>query len=116
MRWIEEVAMTISVDDLDTSQSIFGYQFANFEMLHAKIASSLKKIIPNSNFKNRVNLEEQRAQLDDRFLRDAQITFMIYEHFRVTSTHAAILVYRDLFSISSHDDVVQRFDTRWDEV
>ena len=60
--------------------------------------------------------EQQRPKRDDRFLRGGQITFMIYEHFRVTSTHVAILVYRDLFSISLHDDVVQRFDTRWEEV
>ena len=41
--------------------------------LIAKIASSLKKVIQNSNFKKRVNLEEQKAQLDDRFLRGRQV-------------------------------------------
>ena len=37
--------MVGSVDDLKTSQSIVEHRFPNFEMLHAKIASALKKII-----------------------------------------------------------------------
>ena len=51
MRWIKEVDMATSADDLKTSQSFFGYQFPNFAMLDATIASNLKKIIQNSNFK-----------------------------------------------------------------
>ena len=58
MLWIKEV------DDLKTSQSIRGHRFLNFEMLDGKIASSLNKIIQNSNFKKKkVNLAEQKAQL-----------------------------------------------------
>ena len=49
----------LSVDDLKTSRSIFGHLFPNFEALDAKIASSLKEIIPNSNLKNRFNLVAQ---------------------------------------------------------
>ena len=67
MRWLEEVEVVDSVDDLGMSQSVRGHRFTNFEMLDAKIASSLKKIIPNSNFLKRVTLAEQIAQLDDRF-------------------------------------------------
>ena len=70
MKWIT------AVDDLKSSQSTRGRRFPNFEMLNAKIPSSLKKIIPNSHFKKRVNLAEQKAQLDDRFLRGRQIAFM----------------------------------------
>ena len=65
MRWIKDVEMVDSVDDLKTSQSIRGHWFPNFEILDVKIASSLKKIIQNSNFKKRVNLPEH----DDRFFR-----------------------------------------------
>ena len=46
-------------------------------MLDAKIAPALKKIITNPYFKKRVNLEEQEAQMEDRFLRGRQIAFMI---------------------------------------
>ena len=41
----------------------------NFEVLDARIASALNRIIQNSHFKRRVSLEEQKAQKEDRFLR-----------------------------------------------
>ena len=48
--------MVESVDDLESSRSIQGYTyFPNFEMLNARIASSLNKIIQNSYFKNEVS-------------------------------------------------------------
>ena len=42
-------------------------------MLDAKIVSTLEKIIHNSYFKKRVNPAEQKAQVEDRFLRGRQI-------------------------------------------
>ena len=41
-----------------------------FEMLDAKIPSSLKKNIQNSKFKNRISLAERKSQLDDFFVED----------------------------------------------
>ena len=57
--------------------AIAGKNFPNFEMLDAKIASALNKIIQNSQFKKKVSLEEQKAQKEGRFLRGTQIAFMI---------------------------------------
>ena len=51
MRCMNEVEMATCANDLETSRSIFGNQFPDFEMLDAKVASSLKKIIQHSNFK-----------------------------------------------------------------
>ena len=85
-------------------------------MLDAKIASALNKIIQHSHFKQKVSLEEQKAQKDGRFLRGRQIAFMIYDYVRVTGAHDAVLHYADLFSFALRDDNVQEFDTRWDEV
>ena len=45
MSWIHEVEMARSSDDLKTSQSIGGESFLDFEMLDARIASALRKII-----------------------------------------------------------------------
>ena len=45
--WIKEAEIAKSVVDLMTSQSIEGRDFPDFEMLDAKIASALKRIIPN---------------------------------------------------------------------
>ena len=70
-----------SVDDLKTHQSIGGRRFPNFEMLDAKIASALKKIIQNSNFKKKVSLEEQKAQKEDRFPRGGQIILLFLAFF-----------------------------------
>ena len=84
MWWIKEVEKAETADDLKTSQSIGGHIFPNFEMLDAKIASALKKIISNSHFKKRVDLEGHKAQMQDRFLHERQILYMIYECGRVT--------------------------------
>ena len=52
--------------------------------------------------------------MEDRFLRGRQIAYMIYEYFRVTGAHEAVLDYSDLFSITFHGDDIQDFDSRWD--
>ena len=108
--------MVDSLDELKASRSACTKDFSIFEMLDAKIASALNKIIQNSQFKKKVSLEEQKAQKEVRFLRGRQIAFMIYDYFRVTGAHNAVLDYADLFSVTLHDDNVQEFDTRWDEV
>ena len=77
-----------------------GKNFPSYEMLDAKIASALNRIIQNSHFKKKVSLEEQNAQKEDRFLRGRQIAFMIYDNFRVTGAHDTVLDHADLFSVS----------------
>ena len=59
---IKEVEMVESVDDLNTSRSIRGTQGQDFEVLDAKIASALNRIIQNTRFKKKVSLEEMKAQ------------------------------------------------------
>ena len=61
MQWIKEVEMVDSVDDLRSSSSIRGISMPNFEVLDARIASALNKIIHNSQFKRRISLEEQKG-------------------------------------------------------
>ena len=48
MLWIKEVEMVESVDDLKSSFSVRGTHGPNFEVLDAKIASALNKIIHNT--------------------------------------------------------------------
>ena len=85
-------------------------------MLDAMIASALNKIIQNSHFKKKVSLEEQKAQKEDRFLRGRQIAFMICNCFRVTGAHDTVLDFADFISATLHDENIQEFNTRWDEV
>ena len=50
----------------------------DFEVLNARIASALNRIIHNSHFIRRVSLEEQKVQKEDRFLRGRQIAHLIW--------------------------------------
>ena len=61
MLWINEVEMVESVDDLKSSCSVRGIRMPDFEVLDAKIASALNRIIHNIQFKRRVSLEEEKA-------------------------------------------------------
>ena len=81
MQWIKEVELVDSVDELRSSSSSRGISMPNFEVLDARIASALNKIIHNSHFKRRISLEEQKAQKQDRFLRGRQIAYLIYDYF-----------------------------------
>ena len=87
-----------------------------FEMLDARIASALNKIIQNSHFKRRLSLEEQKAQKQDRFLRGRQIAYLIYDYFRVTGIQDSVENYADLFTISLRSDDIQEFDSKWDGI
>ena len=49
--------------------------------MDAKIPSGLNNIIQSSYSKKEVSQEEQKAQVQDRFLRGRHIAFMIYEYF-----------------------------------
>ena len=86
MQWIKEVELVDTVDDKRSSSSIRGISMPNFEVLDARIASALNKIIHNSHFKRRISLEAQKAQKEDRFFRGRQIAYLIYDYFRVNWT------------------------------
>ena len=41
---------------------------------------------------------------------------MIYDYFRVIGAHVSVLDFAEFFSVTLHDDNIQEFDTRWDDV
>ena len=51
MQWIKEVKLVDSVDELRSSSSTRGISMLNFEVLDARIASALNRIIHKSQFK-----------------------------------------------------------------
>ena len=53
MQWIKEVELVDSVGELRSSSSTRGISMPNCEVLDARIASALNKIIHNSQFKRR---------------------------------------------------------------
>ena len=113
MLWIKGVELVASVDDLKSSSSTRGISMPNFEVLDARIASALNKIIHNSHFK-RISLEEQKAQKQDLFLRGRQIVYLIFKYFRVTGANDSVENYADLFIIALRNDDIQEFDPKWD--
>ena len=106
MQWIKEVELVDSVDDLRSSSSTRGISMPHFEVLDARIASTLNKIIQNS--QRKISLEEHKAQKEDRFLRGRQIAYLIYEYFRVTGTDDSVENYADLFTIVPRNDDIFR--------
>ena len=116
MLWIKEVELVDSVDELRSSSSIRGIPMPNFEVLDARIASALNKIIHNSHFKRRINLEEQKAQKEDRFFRGRQIAHLIYEYSRVTGANDSVENYADLLTIGLRNDDIQEFYSKWDGI
>ena len=76
----------------------------NFEVLDARIASALNKIILFSHFKRRISLDEQKTQKQDRFFRGRQIAYLIYDYFRVTGSHDFVENYADLFTVVLRND------------
>ena len=85
----------------------------DFEVLDARIASALNRIIDNSHFKRKVSLEEKKAQKEDRFLRGRQIAYLIYEYFRVTGANDSVENNADLFTIALRNDDIEEFDSKW---
>ena len=117
MHWITEVETAKSTDDLTTSQSITGRRdFPDYEMLDAKIASALTKLLTSVYFRKRVSAGEQRAQKDDRFLRGKQIAYIIHEYFRATGACQAVQGLSGPFNLRLQNDDVQDFDTAASEI
>ena len=116
MLWIKEVEMVESVDDLKSSCSIRGTQGSDFEVLDAKIASALNRIVRIPNSKERSVWRNKKAPKEYRFLRGRQIAYLIYDYFRVTGSNDSVENYADLFTVFLRNDIVQEFDSKWDEI
>ena len=108
--------MVDSVDDLKSSHSIGGTHGPNFELLDARIAPALNKIIQNTHFKKKVSLEEMKGHKEDSFFRGIQIAYLIYEYFRVIGANDSVENYADLFTFVLQNNNIQGFDTKWDEI
>ena len=108
--------MVDSVGDLKSSSSVSGIRMPDFEVLDAKIASAMNKIIHNTQFKRKVSLEERKAQKEDRFLQGRQIAYLIYEYFWVTGATDSVENYADLFTFVLRNDDIQEFNSKSDEI
>ena len=115
MLWIKEVDGWIS----GWSEIFVFYQRIlgpDFEVLDARIASALNRIIQNTRFKKKVSLEEQKAQKEDHFYHGKQFTYLIYDYFRVTGANDSVENCADLCTISLRNDDIQEFDSKFDGI
>ena len=67
MQWIKEVELVDSVDDLYSSSSTRGISMPNFELLDARIASALKRIIHNSYLKGRISADAVSVYFQEKW-------------------------------------------------
>ena len=113
MVWVKEVEMVESVDDLKSSRTIRG----TLELLDARIASALNKIIQNTRFKEKFSLEEMKAHKEDRFLRWRQIAYLIHEYFQVKGSNDSVENYADLFTNvltqTPSDEILESLNKSW---
>ena len=116
VQWIKEVEMATSIDDLMTSQSIAGRRdFTDYEMLDAKVASTLKKIIECALPKECQRRRATRSENTNDSYEEGRLHNMIYEHFRASGAYEAVKGLSDLFKKASTDDHVQDCDTKFDQ-
>ena len=94
--WIKEVEMVDPMEELKSSRSVAGKNFPNFEMLDAKIASALNKMIPVSVRKTDRLHDLRLLSSDWRSWYSIRLCWFILCHL--------------------HDDNIQEFETIWDEV
>ena len=113
MHWIKEVEMVDSVDDLKSSSSVRGIRMPDFEVLDARIASALNRIIHNSHFKKGQSVGTKSPK-GGPFPSRQTDCYLIYEYFWVTGANDSVEKYADLFTISLRNDDIQEFDSKWD--
>ena len=114
--WIKEVEMAKSIDDLMTSQSTEGKHFPGMEMLDAKIASTLRKIISPIP-KGESVLKSSDAQKHDPLKKGRQNC--LHDPWPLSSNWSFYDVAQglsDMLNICLHGDDDQDFGTRWDQV
>ena len=114
-RWIWEVELPTSVDDLKTSRSVFGHRFPRIRDAWCEDRFLPKGGSPKFALqKEGPSRRAEGSKMTGSFAEDRMLLWS-YEHFWVTGTHVAVLDCSDQFSKTWHGDDVQGFDTRWDE-
>ena len=117
MLWIKEVEMVDSMDDLKSSSSLRGIQMPKFEVLDARIASALNRIIHNSHFKRRINQPggtkgPEAGPFPSRHTDRLPDLRVLLGHWRQRFCRELCR----LFSNVLQNDDIQEFDSKWDEI
>ena len=115
-----------SVDELRSSSSTRGISMPNFEVLDARIASALNKIIHNSHFKRRISLRNQRPRRRTvSFAQDRLLTWSVSTSgsqeptilSRITPTYLRLVfemtIFRNYFIVGRNSIINDENPTWW---
>ena len=117
MQWIKELELDDSVDESRSSLSIRVISMPNFEVLDARIASALNKIIHGSHFNRRISLEERKKGPEAGPFPSRQTVCLL--DLRLLLGHwnpLSVENYADLSIVSLRNDDIQEFDSKWDGI
>ena len=78
------------------------------------MASGLGKILTRRS-KKQVTTTEGKVQSEKRSLAGRQIAWMICDFVKISGDTEAIMDFRELSAVQFKNDIVQAFDTKWDE-
>ena len=117
MHWIKEVETVDSVDDLKSSSSVRGIHMPNFEVLDARIASALNRIIHNTQLKKKGQSGGTKSSKKRTvsFAEDRLLTWSTSTS-GVTGANDSVEKYADLFTIAVRNDDIQEFVSKWDGI
>ena len=115
MLWIKEIEVATSVDDLMTSQSIEGHEFRIFEMLDAKKASSLKKIISHPYLKGESAWKSKKLKHKTDFFEEDRLLSGSTNISELLALMKLLLILQ-IYSVFLYKATTFKiFDTRWDQ-
>ena len=104
------------MDDIKSLCSLKGIRTPDFEVLHARNASALNRIIQNTRFKKKVSLEEPKSPKRGPFpswKTDRSPDLRVLPgHW----SHEFVENYDDLFTVVLRNDDIQEFDSKWDGI
>ena len=97
-------------------KSISGKDFPDYEELDLMMAAALMTgYDEHTHCREKISVEEQRAQKDNGVLRGRQIADLVYEYFRPTGSCDDIQGLSGLLGIKLENDDIQDFDLRWEQ-
>ena len=115
LQWIKEIETAKSLEDRITPKSTTGKHVPDYEELDLMMAAALKRCDEkHTHFRKKISVKEQRAQKDNRFLRERQISYLVHEYFRPAGSKDEIQGLSGLFSIKLENDDIQDYDIRWE--
>lgn len=105
--WICEVMKATSYEELSNS--------GNFVALDALLSSEWSKIM-SGEFKKSVQIIEQRLLKEQKMLKGRQITWLVFDYFKLADTDSAMLNWDEIIKLTLHmpGDNIKQFLNDWD--